>query len=106
MAFIFGKIKCYFCQEKNGLMQSVCRYGIYGDNDVEGRLFYHDECLKMVELSPEKFGNIAMDKAIEINDLKRRNRCFNNGIIENFEKKVEKLNASHFKRMIPLRKGK
>lgn len=100
MAFTIGKIKCCFCEEKDGIIHSVCAYGIYGD--IGKRIFYHPECLEMIEIEPEKFGHIMMDKAININDLRKMNikKC-NDSIIEIFKKKVEKLNSNHFERMIP-----
>ena len=100
MALIIGKIKCCFCKEKGGWIHSVHQYGIYGD--VGGRIFYHPECLEMVEIDPEKFGHTMMDKAIQINDLRKSNiRDYNNDLVDNFKKKVEKLHANHFERMIP-----
>lgn len=103
MALILGKLKCCFCNKKNGLLQSVHEYGIYAD-DIGKRIFYHLECLKMVEVSPEKFGHILMDMAIHINDLQKENieKC-NSKLVEEFEKKVQTLNGNHFKRMIPKR---
>jgi hypothetical protein len=100
MSFIIGKIKCCFCGGKDGVIHSVCDYGIYGD--VGKRIFYHSECLEMVELKPEKFGHIMMDKAINIDDLRKRNtnEC-NKNLEEEFNKKVEKLHRSHFERMMP-----
>ena len=74
MAFIIGKIKCYFCGSKDGLFQSVCKHGIYGN--VGKRFFYHQECLEMIETEPEKFGHIMADRAIIINDLKKE--CIKN----------------------------
>lgn len=102
MALIIGKIKCCFCKEKDGWIHSVCDYGIYGA--VGRRIFYHPECLEMVEIEPEKFGHIMMDKAININDLRKQNinEC-NSNLVENFKKKVEKLHTNHFERMIPRR---
>jgi len=100
MAFTIGKLKCYFCQGKNGLLHSVCEYGIYGG--VSSRIFYHPECLELVEINPEKFGHKVMDKALHIIEL--RELCIkqcNNNIIEVFNKKVEKLNTNHFERMMP-----
>ncbi len=100
MAFILGKLKCCFCKEKNGVIHSVCDYGIYGD--VGSRIFYHPECIKMVEKDPEKFGHIMMDKAINIGDLRKVNikQC-NDHLVDNFNKKVEKLHQNHFERMMP-----
>ncbi|MHA1620740.1 MAG: hypothetical protein ACTSVO_01260 [Candidatus Heimdallarchaeaceae archaeon] len=100
MAYIFGKIKCYFCDTKDGLMHSVCAYGIYGE--AGKRLFYHPECLEMVEYKPEKFGHIMMDKAIHVAELKQNNiKTYNEKIYEEFEKKVQKLHRNHFERMMP-----
>lgn len=99
MTIILGKVKCYFCGEKNGVFQSVCNYGIYGD--VGKRLFYHQECLEMVEKDPEKFGHIMIDRAIQINDLKKECIKFNHTVEEKFKQKVEKLHTQNFERMMP-----
>ena len=100
MGFVIGKLKCWFCNKKEGVLQSVHQYGEYGG--VGGRIHYHQECLEMVEVSPEKFGHRLADKAIEINDLRNRNeKHFNNSIIENYEKKVASLHQSNFERMMP-----
>lgn len=100
MAYIFGKIKCYFCGNKNGVIHSVCDYGIYGE--VGKRIFYHPECINMVEKDPEKFGHKMMDKALNIYDLREQNiKNCNNTLVERFNKKVEKLHQNHFERMMP-----
>lgn len=100
MALIFGKIKCYFCNKKDGLLQSVCHCGLYGE--LGKRIFYHDECLQIVEVDPEKFSNIMVDKAIYINDLKKEcMKRFNKYIIQKHRKKIEELNRSNFERMMP-----
>lgn len=100
MALILGKLKCCFCKEKAGILHSVQEYGIYGD--VGGRIFYHPECLEMVQIEPEKFGHQWADKAIQINDLYEQNRekC-NVDLVKNFQEKVDKLHQSHFERMMP-----
>lgn len=100
MAIVIGKLKCYFCGIKDGVMESVCDYGIYGE--VGGRIHYHMECLQMIEVSPEKYGNIMADKAIHINDLRRNNmRNCNNELEDNFKKKVAQLFRDNFERMLP-----
>lgn len=101
MAWVIGKIKCYFCSAKGGLFHSVHDYGIYGD--VGGRIFYHPECLEMVEVDPEKFGHILTDKAIHIHELKERNIKVNEGLEEVLKNKVEKLHRFNFERMMPKR---
>ena len=100
MAWTLGKIKCCFCNDRDGIIHSVCDYGIYGD--VGGRIFYHPECLEMVEWKPEKFGHRMMDKAINICDLQiqNTNNC-NQTIVERFNRKVEKLHQKHFEKMMP-----
>ena len=86
MAIILGKIKCCFCGIKDGLIHSVCDHGIYGD--IGKRIFYHPECLQMVELNPEKFGHIMIDKAINIGDLRKENiNGCNEQLHEKFQKK-------------------
>jgi len=102
MAWTIGKLKCYFCKDKDGLFHSVCDYGIYGD--VGKRINYHPECLKMIEVDPERFGHIQADKAIHINGLRKHciKKC-NKYIVQKFEKKVELLHQAHFERMIPPR---
>lgn len=103
MALILGKIKCYFCGKKGGLFYSVHEYGIYGD--IGKRIFYHPECMEMVQLEPEKFVHTWMDKALQIEELRKENiKNHNSSIIDNFNKKVEKLHASHFERMMPKRR--
>lgn len=100
MGFVVGKLKCWFCSKKAGVLQSVHEYGIYGG--VGGRIHYHQECLEMVEVAPEKFGHRITDKAVKINDLRKRNeKNFNKYIIEKFEKKVASLHQSNFERMMP-----
>jgi hypothetical protein len=97
--FIIGKIKCCFCREKDGIMESVCDHGIYGE--VGGRIFYHPQCLEMIELSPEKYGHIMADQAINVNDLRKMCLQFNDTLEETFQKKVEKLQRNHFEKMLP-----
>jgi hypothetical protein len=99
MAIIFGKIKCYLCGEKDGVFKSVCEYGCYGD--VGKRIFYHQECLEMVERKPEKFGHRMIDKALHINDLVKQCIKYNSNIETNFKKKIESLHRNNFERMMP-----
>ena len=99
MALIIGKPKCIFCAEKKGLLHSVHAYGSYGE--VGKRHFYHDECLQMVELEPEKFGHIMTDRALFIHELKEQNMRYNNRIIPDHKEKVQKLNIKNFERMMP-----
>ena len=100
MALTLGKIKCCFCNKKDGIITSVCDYGCYGE--IGKRIFYHEECLQLIEAEPEKFGHRMMDKAISINDLKTAcKKKFNNDIIPKFKKKVSKLNTYNFERMMP-----
>lgn len=80
-------------------MESVCDHGIYGD--VGGRIFYHAECLQMIEMSPEKHGHVLADRAININDLRKQGLKFNDNIEEKFKKQVAKLQRNHFERMLP-----
>ena len=100
MPFILGKIKCYFCRKKGGLIHSICDYGIYGE--IGKRIFYHPECLEMVQLKPEKFGHGWADKAIHIEELRNENieNC-NSSIVDDFNEKVETLHRIHFERMMP-----
>lgn len=94
------KPKCVFCEGIKGLFHSVHAYGIYGA--IGKRLHYHPECLEMVEIDPEKFGHIMVDKAIYINDLKNENvRKNNSRMKKEFKEKVEKLHQRHFERMMP-----
>jgi len=100
MAIIIGKIKCYFCNGTCGLFHSVHDYGIYGD--AGRRIFYHPECLELIEMEPEKYANIMMDKALHIAEL--REICIktsNSKIISSFNERVEKLHQKHFERMMP-----
>ena len=100
MALILGRIKCYFCEEKEGFMQSVHAFGIYGE--MGKRLFYHLECLEIIEIEPEKFNHIMVDKAIHITNLKKR--CMENHndyIIKKHRNKVETLHKNNFERMMP-----
>jgi len=100
MAIILGKLKCWFCNNKKGILYSVQDYGIYGE--VGGRVFYHPECLEMVEMDPEKFSHITADKAIQINELYKQNReSFNSHIIKKFQNRVQTLHKYHFERMMP-----
>ena len=100
MALILGKLKCYFCDGKDGLLYSVCDYGIYGE--VGKRIHFHRECLQMIECEPEKFGHKMTDRALYINELMEQciKRC-NVHIAERFQKKVDSLHQAHFERMIP-----
>jgi hypothetical protein len=105
MTIILGKIKCCFCGKKNGVFHSVHGYGIY-EMDVGKRLFYHPECLEMVEIDPEKYSHNWADKAIQINELFKKNRVrCNSTLVTEYKRKVEKLHANHFERMMP-RKSK
>lgn len=100
MAIIIGKVKCWFCKQNAGVMYSVQDYGIYGD--VGGRIFYHPECLEMVEIDPEKFSHRTADKAIQINELYKQNRDHCNvHIVERYQKKVQTLHQWHFEKMMP-----
>lgn len=99
MALILGKIKCCFCENKSGVIQSVHHYGIYGE--VGKRIFYHDKCLEMIECEPEKFGHLIVDMAIHINDLKERNLKENKELEKEFRRVNETLQRKHFERMIP-----
>ena len=80
-------------------MESVCAYGIYGE--VGKRIFYHMQCLEMIEVNPEKHGHIMMDKAIHINERRKECLQYNDTIEEQFIKKAEKLNRNNFERMLP-----
>ncbi len=99
MAIIIGKIKCYFCGSKDGLLHSVHEHGIYGE--AGKRLFYHDQCLKIIEVDPEKFGHKLIDKALHIHELKKQCVKFNSKIADKFKAKIETLNRNHFERMMP-----
>jgi len=100
MVLILGKVKCYFCRKKEGVIYSVHDYGCYGD--VGKRIFYHPECLEMVQIDPEKYGHNWADKAINITELMERNitQC-NKNLISEFQKKMETLHRHHFERMMP-----
>ena len=102
MFYVFGKINCCFCNGKDGVIHSICEYGIYGDGDIGKRIFYHPECLEMVETDPEKWGHKMVDKALHIGGLKERNckQC-NHKLVEVFEKKCEQLSKQNFERMMP-----
>lgn len=104
MAVILGKIRCYFCNQKKGVMVSIQDYGIYGE--VNQRIFYHQECLEMVEIYAEQSGHILVDKAISANELYDKCIKYNKKIEENFRKKIERLKMKNFNRMIPRFKGK
>jgi len=100
MALLLGKLKCYFCGSKGGLFHSIHDYGIYGD--VGKRIFYHPECLEMVETDPERFGHIMADKALHIGELRERNiKGYNVHVVVNFEKKIDTIHKNHFERMMP-----
>ena len=99
MAFIIGKLRCCLCGQKDGILESVCDYGIYGD--VGGRIFYHIQCLQLIEITPEKYGHIMADKAIMINDRIKECIKFNDKIEKTFDEKVQKLMSNHFERMLP-----
>ena len=100
MALIIGKIKCYFCNKEDGVMQSLCEYGIYGA--IGKRLFYHTECLHLIEVNPTCFPHIMMDKALHVYDLRKQNiKNFNDLIKVEFDKKIEQLQKNHFETMMP-----
>ena len=101
MAFILGKLECYFCGKKNGVFHSVHGYGVY-ESDISKRTFYHPECLELVERYPEQSEHKMMDMAIYINDLRKENmeKC-NKKIIKEFKEKIEKLHKNNFEIMIP-----
>ena len=82
------------------MLHAVHDYGIYGD--VGKRIFYHPECLELVEIEVEKHGHLLVDMAININDLKKQNiKGFNSDIFENHKKRMEKLHQQNFERMMP-----
>ena len=100
MVFQIGKHKCWFCEQKKGVFHSVHDHGIYGE--MGKRIYYHPECLEMVEIEPEKFGHIMMDKALKIADL--RDECIrrhNRHIVSSYHERAERLNQQHFERMMP-----
>jgi hypothetical protein len=100
MAVTIGRLKCCLCGKKTGILKSVHQYGEYGG--VGGRHHYHQECLELVEMYPEKYGHRITDMAININDLHKDNdERFNSHIIENYKKQVEKLKKTNFERMMP-----
>ncbi|MFW9871575.1 MAG: hypothetical protein ACFFG0_00570 [Candidatus Thorarchaeota archaeon] len=102
MALIIGRIKCYFCGEKEGLLHSVHDYDSIYDDPLKKRFFYHHECLEMIEIEPEKFGHIILDRVIHINDLREKcKKRYNNKIISNFKSKVETAKRNSFERMMP-----
>lgn len=100
MAIIIGKIKCLFCEKPGGDMHSVHKYGIYGD--IGKRLFYHEECLKAVNLNPEFYGHLMVDKALYIHELQEKNyKDYTRHAVKKFRDKIEKCHANVFKRMLP-----
>ena len=101
MVWIIGKIKCCFCKRKTGMLYSIHSYGIY-EYDMGKRIFYHPECLEIVEMDPEKHGHEMMDLALYISDMKRLNiKRTNKKIIKEHQKKVSQLHINHFERMMP-----
>jgi hypothetical protein len=96
---IIGKPVCYFCKEKGGLLHSVNAFGIYGE--IGKRIYYHPDCLELVEMEPEKFGHKMVDKALHIHELMDENKKVNKVIIEKRKEKIEKLRQYNFERMIP-----
>ena len=99
MHFIIGSIKCYFCNKKAGIMESVHKYGIY-DTDVGSRIFYHSECLEIIERDPERSGPLDVDKAINISELRKKNREYNLEIIPEYNEKIQELKSNNFERML------
>ena len=99
MTIILGKVKCVFCNNKNGLIHSICDYGIYGE--IGRRIHYHPECLELVQMYPESFGHRKVDMALKIIDMIQECKNFNKNIISKYEKKLEKLKISHFENMMP-----
>lgn len=94
------KKKCYFCEQTKGFFHSVHDHGIYGE--MGKRVYYHPECLEMIEMEPEKFGHIMMDKALKIAELKEECvRRHNSHIVEDYKKRTEKLQRQNFERMMP-----
>lgn len=100
MALIIGKIKCCFCGEKEGVLESVHGYGLY--DAPAKRTHFHPECLELVEMYPEIYGHKAADLAIDINDKRNKNMLRkNNNIISDYQKTREKLKMNNFERMMP-----
>jgi len=100
MAWILGKIKCCFCEKIDGVISSVPKYGIYA-NDVDGRIFFHDECLEVIQLDPEKYGHKVVDRAVDIQDRMQDARKINSDIIKRYLENVKKLQQGHLERMMP-----
>jgi len=96
---LIGKPKCYFCKAKGGLLHSVHAFGIYGE--IGMRVYYHPECLELIELEPEKFGHNMVDKALHIHELMEENKRYNKSIVEKKKEKIAKLHRYCFERMIP-----
>lgn len=102
MGWFSKKPKCIFCEAKKGLFHSVHAYGIYGQ--IGNRLYYHPECLDMVESNPERHGHRMVDKALHIVELKKQNITNTNQyIVEKYEEKIEKIHRNSFERMMPKR---
>jgi hypothetical protein len=100
MALWSFKPKCCFCGEKKGFLHSVHGYGIYGE--MGARVYYHPECRNAVEVSPEEYGHINVDKALHIDELEEYCiRNTNSSIVQDFKEKIEKCHTNHFSRMIP-----
>jgi len=94
------KPKCCFCEKTKGFFHSVHDYGIYGEQGA--RVYYHPECRNAVEVSPEEWGHIFVDKALHIAELEETCiRNTNQHIVKKFKEKIEKCHANHFSRMIP-----
>lgn len=100
MAIILGKIKCLFCGQKGGNINSVHQYGIYGE--IGKRHFYHPECLESVDREPEFYGHLMADKAIFIHDLQERGHTnYNSSVVKKHKEQIEKCHANAFQRMLP-----
>ena len=104
MAIVIGSIKCLFCEKKFGILHSSHGYGQYA-NEISQRVFYHPECLELIQMYPEIFGHRKVDRALMILDqIKENKQKTNDVIISDYETKRQKLLSSHFENMMPSKK--
>lgn len=100
MAWIIGKIKCCFCNKSEGMLKAVPCYGIYSE-ESDKKVFFHHECLEVVQENPEKFGHAIVDMAVDIQDRIDSATETNRKIVKTFKHNIEKLQRAHFERMMP-----
>lgn len=98
MALIIGKLKCCFCNSSVGFFHSVETRG--RDSEINGRIFYHDECLKIAEKEYRSYKDKKLiQQVLRIHNLKENSIMSNKAIVENHSSRIERISSISLKRL-------